>query len=700
MGIYFAIIIGLLVYSDFLPYVTDNNESFSAFFHARNILQFGLSSTAGLTDEASSGAPAAHPYIYTHGGNFPRIPVLVLMLLGVNTIEQQITILALLVGGVSVYLCYKFFSRIGGELFAFLAVAVLSTDYLLFTQWQVNTFRVWHGFFFFASLLCVQTLTERNRRSMGAVLFLNSIGLFYFEIVFGAFVALFSVIYAAVLHRRQPGLAVWTAVVIALGGLVALGTLLGQSFAHLGIERALEDIRLTFLARNFDAAGGGAESAATRLQFFMKNHIVYWDSAFQPSGFLAIDSLRTALYEGVVRVFTPFLILVMAIVSLPGLLKASALGMGGVLRRRVDAGDGGGRTPQPGNTPARRLLLGILFAVVAGWYVLVRWRLFDPVQISSWQGSIYHPFSGIVLQLLLAGSLLLGLLLMTGQDSEVPGAVNHHILGVTRYILAGSAALVITNAAFPGYVWNGYLFRYAPLPVFTVDVWLALALYILLVLAFQSRRDARRGLGGLHRSGDMQRATINRYRVRQAALSFASIALFGAILVYWINLQVSYFAKLPSTSILFMKQLSGPEFRAASFVSDNYTLPIAYFTGQWAYQDQVIPENAVVVTNDGPRLKISGKFIWFADRETNASYLRPQYYLCRVQSDLNSASRLASLPAGGRLENCSNQPLVRAARVSPAQSERVLVASDPTPFDMWAIVKLDPRIPLLPKDLD
>ena len=38
----------LLVNSDLVPYVTDNNESFSAFAHAANMFVFGIANSAAL----------------------------------------------------------------------------------------------------------------------------------------------------------------------------------------------------------------------------------------------------------------------------------------------------------------------------------------------------------------------------------------------------------------------------------------------------------------------------------------------------------------------------------------------------------------------------------------------------------------------------------------------------------------------------
>ncbi len=692
MGIYFAVIIGLLVYSDFLPYVTDNNESFSALFHARNILRFGLSSTAGLTDEASSGAPAAHPYVYTHGGNFPRIPVLVLMLLGVNAVEQQITILALLVGGVSLYLCYRFFSRIAGDLFAFLVVAVLSTDYLLFTQWQVNTFRVWHAFFFFVSLLCVQMINEDNKRIVGAILFVNALVLFYFELVFAIFTALCTGIYALTLHRRRPAVMVRTIAALALGSLLAMGTLLGQMIAHLGPERAIDDIRLTYLARNFGAAG--PEAAAMSLSFFVRNHIVFWDNLFRPSGFMGLNSFIVAVSEGVVKVHTPYLALITWIMSLSLLLSWPAFHDRMARQEGSLTGKGSGVEAKAFEIPGSRLVLAATFVAIVIGYML-RSRIYETTTLSQWQGSIQDPLDARILQLVLTGSFLLGVyLVLTGGGRHLRDDLDKPLLGITRYFLAGGAALASTYLLSPGYFWTGYLSRYAPLPVFIADVWFALILYVFVTVALQS---GRRALGALNR---IRVGQEERGRGLSVLVFLASAIPLVFVTQYWVRLQGAYVSKLPPTSILFMKQLALPEFKGASFVSDNYPLPIAYFTGQWAYQDQMIPDHGSVSTVEGVRLISSGKYAWFADRETNGSYLRPEYYLCRINPDLGIAAALASLLQGGRLENCSGQPIVRAARFNGRHPFRhTLSAIDQTPANLWAIVKLDKTAQLIPYEV-
>jgi hypothetical protein len=58
---YCAIFGGILVYSNFLPYTFDNNESFSAFWHGRNMYEYGIANSSGLADESFSYDPADSP---------------------------------------------------------------------------------------------------------------------------------------------------------------------------------------------------------------------------------------------------------------------------------------------------------------------------------------------------------------------------------------------------------------------------------------------------------------------------------------------------------------------------------------------------------------------------------------------------------------------------------------------------------------
>lgn len=677
-----AVTAWMLVSSQFLPYVTDNNESFSTLVHARNVMRFGVGVTAGLTDEANSPDRAAHPYLYTHEGNFPRIPALGLLLAGINRVEWQITVLAIVVGSLTTYLCFAVLSRIGGDLFAFLAVLIFGTDYLLYVQWQVNTFRVWHAFFLFASLWLIQRITERNARAIGAALLLNTMCLFYFEIVFAMFVAVFSCVYAAILHGSRPGRIVRITGAIGAAAIASLGLLLAQLVGHFGLSVAWQDIRMTFLSRSVGDVSAGLEEHWRKLHFFLEQHIAYWDSTSEQSTFPSIQGFVYGLGHGVIKVYTPYLAVVSAVISVALLLPSRAVQRAATILRRAFEEGAVGHTLQSFGI-SRGWLTGAALCAGLGVWAVVGMRFAHPTAFGSWTGVIATPAGGFGLGLLIGLPMLWAILLWLGNCGNLCGRAHGTVRDVAGYFLAGSTAFVCMYVVLPGYVWNGYLSRYAPLPVFVTDVWLALILSVLVTLANGEKRPRGEPEGG----------------APSRLLRLTSATLLVLMTAYWVGLQATYALKLPPTSILFMRRLSGPQFKHASFVSDNYALPIAYFTEQWAYQDQTIPWNVPTAASNPRGLHISGKYLWFADRNTNPSYLQPRYYLCRINPTWETVSALVALPPGKRLDNCSGQPLVRnAARGGGVPFAHTLVAQDPAAGDMWSIVRLDPTIFLVPKD--
>src|SRR6266850_120012 len=153
----------LLLATDFLPYVMDNNESFSSLWHARSLFEYGPGASRGLADEAFSPHAPAHPYVHTHQGNFPRLFALAIYALGARSIESQIVITTFTVGLGAILLLYGFFAKIAHPTFALLAAAVFMTDYLLFTQWHVVTYRVWYSFLLFCALYSIERAADGPR---------------------------------------------------------------------------------------------------------------------------------------------------------------------------------------------------------------------------------------------------------------------------------------------------------------------------------------------------------------------------------------------------------------------------------------------------------------------------------------------------------------------------------------------------------
>jgi hypothetical protein len=160
---YCAVFGGILIYSDFLPYTFDNNESFSAFWHARNMYEYGIANSSGLADESFSYDPAAHPYVYTHAGASPRLFAYLLYVLGIRTIELQIAVTVFTVGLLAFWFAYRFLAEISTRLYATIACLLLMTDYIMFVQWHIGAWHVWKMFLLFGGLYLAQRVAARKQ---------------------------------------------------------------------------------------------------------------------------------------------------------------------------------------------------------------------------------------------------------------------------------------------------------------------------------------------------------------------------------------------------------------------------------------------------------------------------------------------------------------------------------------------------------
>lgn len=270
----YVVVYGALLWvTDGLPYVMDNNETFSSLWHAANIARFGVGESFGLTDESYGITAAAHPFVYTHQGNVPRVFALLLYALGAHTAESQIVVTTFTVGLASMLMAYAFLCRLSTPLFAFIACALLASDYLFVMQWHVVTYRVWHMFFFFSGLLCVQNIGAGAAR-WKVLLAITFTALYYFEFYFVAFLSLTCAIYATFLYRRQLRSLFWTWGLQALGAVIGLTVLGSQLVAYMGWENFLRDGYFTFVARN--QFKNDPQLLARMLEFFETNHIVFW----------------------------------------------------------------------------------------------------------------------------------------------------------------------------------------------------------------------------------------------------------------------------------------------------------------------------------------------------------------------------------------------------------------------------------------
>ena len=305
ISVYFGLFGFIFAVSDFLPYIMDNNETFSSIIHAKNIYNFGLANSFGLTDESYGITAASHPFVYTHQGNFPRFPALFFYALGATSAESQILIHTFMIGLASIVMAYYFFSRHAQPLFALLACLVLITDYIFFVQWNVVTWRVWHHFFLFAGLLCVEGLSNpRTKRCYALVIFLLWICLFYFELIYAIFISITIGLYVIYFHRKRISTIVLGAIVLVSGAFVGIGILITQVILFYGWDDFLTDARLTFVARNWAT---DTKSYYAKLEaFFGERNIVFWYNIVDSANLFNFRDFFGSLTWNIFSVYTPF----------------------------------------------------------------------------------------------------------------------------------------------------------------------------------------------------------------------------------------------------------------------------------------------------------------------------------------------------------------------------------------------------------
>ena len=314
----------ILVSTDYFPYVLDNNESFSVLWHSYNLANFDFFKSFGVTDDVYSIDESAHPFAHTHQGNWPRVFGYLIFQLGATTVESQIFVTTATIGLLSFYFCYHFFAKYTAPLFAVLFCAFLMTDYILYTQWHVVTYRVWQLFFLFSTLLCVRKIGEGEGKVLmwGALTVFNYACLYYSELVYVAFVSGIAGLYAITLYWRRPKFLTLVVACQIGGAVLGLGILALQLIGYYGIENLKQDFWFTFMSRNH--AHSTTNLMAEMRAFYGGNNIAFWYNMDDNSKYLSAMSFVRSFFSFDFQTHTPvFTILTMAM-ALPfaGLLTA------------------------------------------------------------------------------------------------------------------------------------------------------------------------------------------------------------------------------------------------------------------------------------------------------------------------------------------------------------------------------------------
>jgi hypothetical protein len=274
--------------------------------------------------------------------------------------------------------------------------------------------------------------------------------------------------------------------------------------------------------------------------------------------------------------------------------------------------------------------------------------------------------------------------------------------GLTPFLAAGAAAYVIAFALAPAYIFTGYRYRLAPFTVFHTNVLPTLATYAA-VCAVGYGLFSRDGLetSAGRTTSESRRAEDEQSSLtvaRAAGLRWLSVGVVTALCIYWIGMQVTYFRALPPLHYAFLRLLGEPPFRGASFVVTGYAGPIAASTQNWAYLDVNLLRNELVIEGGSNELALDTRYLWFADKLSNPSYRKPDYFICIASQTLNSMAEAASRRAGNLTTSsgCEQHQLVRIARgfdpsaFDPKPSLAAFDVEGPAAvgYERWAIVKL------------
>jgi hypothetical protein len=236
----------------------------------------------------------------------------------------------------------------------------------------------------------------------------------------------------------------------------------------------------------------------------------------------------------------------------------------------------------------------------------------------------------------------------------------------------------------PGYIFSGYRFRLVPFTAFHTLVFYGAFFALLISVAL--------GVPGQPRTG--RRAHTAWHSLNRGI----AVTLALLMSVYWVGMQYRYVQLFPPDHFAVFQRLQSPPFRGASFAAAAYAAPIAAYTGQWAYMDGTLNE-AITQTRDaaGKRvLQQSRDYLWFADRDMNPAYRRPQYYLCLALQTMPAVAERLSGNPDVRITGCESSPLVRLAQSpearqavpSPRLVEIDTSGRDKVGFARWAILEL------------
>ena len=732
-----------------IPYVFDNNESFSSIVHAKNLLQFDFFKTYGLTDESFGVLEAAHPYVYTHQGNFPRLYAALLYVLGLKSIQWQIIGHLVTINTLALYFAYSYFSKKISPLFALIYCLILLTDYVMNFQWQFNTWRVWHCFFMFSSLMLVEKYNDIDNKFYIPLLLLNFIALAYCEITYAIFIAILtSTLFIFKLRKFK----IWfkPLSLIAIASAIGFGILIFQSILYFGgMSGFLSDLSFTFTARNKNHADSMEFTAlVTQIWSFVEeNHLVFWGNfATNAENLRSIISAIKLFLRYNLMIYSPFLVLILILLyssfALNWLIKK--IENGTIYKKELFLKNDSFNY----KLPTTIILSAVFILIIFNSNIIFNLGIVD----------FYVTKYGIVLALILI-SFLIHWVLPKIQDAEEPRVFLHHFMVLMAFLCifflyaVGHMKIFFIKDDFTSFYadfWQDLvLFKFGG-GIFSKLVFLSSLIFVTFVIIgdplYQIPAKAKKALnlsnliysgliGGLVCWLVLPGYIYSAYYVRyvpffeyltilfivvpiyiltRMIISFFSkinrdnksililnviqalplLVIYSFILFTWIFLQFSYYSKFQTNNYELLRKLSTPQYQSASFVSNAYAAPFAVQANQWAYLDSDFSLGRVNRTIQGYSYGIDDKYLWVKDKNSNKNYKNPDYFVCFMNSNFDFV--------GGNDPRCDRDvPLIsRILDRNSASDDNFSSIIKPTIVEMdtsgqsrWAIIKLDNDFP-------
>ena len=735
--LYLIIVGGLLSISNGVPYVMDNNETWSNLGHAKNAFDYGLSLSSGLADEAneySGDRPEAHPLVHTHQGNFPRLLATGLYFAGVRSAAGQIALVTFTIGLAGFLLAYAFFCRVLGIRMALLACGFMLTDYIMFLQWQVNTWRVWQTIFFFGSLYFIERISRDRKINLfdWISLYLVIASTFYSELVFASFIFATSVSYAVFRNwhsRKRLAAIIFTLCFAAATSAVILAL---QLVNYYGLDALIQDAKYTISLRNLVS---DPERRAAAVKFMQENNVLFlWN--FSTGTLRSFEVFYNTGFKAIVA-WTPIFALLCGISCIPALYFFFLAKFQKYRTSQVEES-----SPSNCNEQFTKLFLNLKASLATVVFFISVFLFFNSLLnapligfLSNASGSKIFGFGQSFSTTLIVGfTATFFCILLRSRIFK----------NASRALVVASAVLIFISLVLQSYtnpfpvnltpIWTLFFSssRYFLIPLTTLLVFACIFTICLATQVNQShlaRVFARllplvvsSGIGffiawlwspGYLSSGYLDRACpiltyalyvfpafaiysliycykISKFRGSKILGLIVTVSLIS-ILALWLRIQFLFAFLLPPNFASFILEAQKPQYNGAGIAASNYAVPFAFTCNGWGWIARVNDESFNL--NSPSAIDYDPVNFWIAEIGKSEFFRNPDFFFYSNQPhSLEIAAQRARQLLNPILDYSKLPPIIsRAMAGSQPVFENRIVAKDPSIWNAWMVLQLDKR---------